>query len=89
MTDRYRVRAQELGIPYTRSSGLNSTSADEAKSRGLQTAVGMMFGLDIDLVNLRKEVYDKGNSRTPSMQFGTAKEDASRQDATVNPLSTI
>jgi tRNA nucleotidyltransferase/poly(A) polymerase len=84
--DRYRNRAEQLGIPYTRSSSFNSTSADEAKSRSLQTAVGMLFGLDIDLVNLRKEVYYDESSRTPSMQFGTAKEDASRRDATVNTL---
>lgn len=84
--DRYRSRAGQLGIPYTRSSSFNSTSADEAKSKSLQTAVGMLFGLDIDLVNLRSEVYDDESNRTPSMQFGTAKEDASRRDATVNTL---
>ncbi len=54
-------------------------------SKKLETARGRLFGLDIDLVNLRKEVYD-GVSRNPDMEFGTAEEDAFRRDATVNAL---
>lgn len=55
-------------------------------SKTLDTAVGEAFGLEIDLVNLRKEVYDDEDSRKPSMTFGTAAEDAFRRDATVNAL---
>lgn len=46
----------------------------------------MLFGLDIDLVNLGKEVYDDKSSRTPSTEVGTAEEDAMRRDATVSTL---
>ncbi|KAM3558504.1 hypothetical protein MY1884_003965 [Beauveria asiatica] len=54
-------------------------------SKKLETAGGRLFGLDVDLVNLRKEVYD-GQTRNPDMEFGTAQEDAFRRDATVNAL---
>ncbi|TQW01089.1 tRNA nucleotidyltransferase [Cordyceps javanica] len=54
-------------------------------SKQLETAGGKLFGLDVDLVNLRKEVYD-GQTRNPDMEFGTAEEDAHRRDATVNAL---
>ncbi|KAM3544941.1 hypothetical protein ARSEF1564_002112 [Beauveria bassiana] len=54
-------------------------------SKKLETAGGRLFGLDIDLVNLRKERYD-GQTRNPDMEFGTAEEDAFRRDATVNAL---
>lgn len=54
-------------------------------SKKLETAIGKVFGLDIDLVNLRTEVYTP-NSRSPQMEFGTAMEDAFRRDATINAL---
>ncbi|KAI1822233.1 putative poly(A) polymerase [Xylaria intraflava] len=80
----YRKRAAELNIPY-HFSGFHTTKKNLGKSKRLETAVGSIFGLDIDLVNLRKEVYE-GGSRTPDMEFGTAEEDAFRRDATVNAL---
>ena len=55
------------------------------KSKHLETTVMRVFGLHLDFVNLRKEVYDE-SSRTPSMTFGTAEEDALRRDSTVNSL---
>ncbi|KAF4493597.1 Poly A polymerase, head domain [Fusarium agapanthi] len=58
------------------------TSTSQKK---LETPVGRVFGLDLDLVNLRKEVHDD-NCRTPEMEFGTAEEDAFRRDATANAL---
>ncbi|XP_044721755.1 poly A polymerase head domain-containing protein [Hirsutella rhossiliensis] len=60
-------------------------AANDKKAKKLETAGGKLFGLDIDLVNLRKEVYD-GHSRTPEMEFGTPEEDAFRRDATINSL---
>ncbi|OBT71526.1 hypothetical protein VF21_09693 [Pseudogymnoascus sp. 05NY08] len=54
-------------------------------SKNLETAIGKVFSLDIDLVNLRTEVYTP-NSRSPQMEFGTAREDAFRRDATINAL---
>jgi tRNA nucleotidyltransferase (CCA-adding enzyme) len=44
-----------------------------------------VFGLGLDLFNLRREVYEH-DSRTPEMEFGTAEEDVFRRDATVNAL---
>jgi tRNA nucleotidyltransferase/poly(A) polymerase len=55
------------------------------KSKKLEIAVGKIVGLDLNLVNLRKEVYEE-DSRTPEMEFGTAEEDTFRRDATVNAL---
>lgn len=55
------------------------------KSKQLETATTKIFGLDIDLVNLRKETYSE-DSRNPTMEFGTPEEDALRRDATVNAL---
>lgn len=54
-------------------------------SKKLETAGGRLFGLEVDMVNLRREVYD-GTSRNPDMEFGSAEEDAFRRDATVNAL---
>jgi tRNA nucleotidyltransferase/poly(A) polymerase len=54
-------------------------------AKNLETAGGKLFGLDIDLANLRREIYD-GQSRNPQMEFGSPEEDAFRRDATVNSL---
>ncbi|KAH8149617.1 uncharacterized protein LAJ45_06248 [Morchella importuna] len=55
------------------------------KSKHLETATMKILGLDVDLVNLRSEVY-KGDSRVPIMEFGTPVQDALRRDCTVNAL---
>ncbi|KAG5301358.1 poly(A) polymerase [Histoplasma ohiense] len=55
------------------------------KSKHLETATTKIFGLDIDLVNLRKETYSD-DSRNPQVEIGTPEEDALRRDATVNAL---
>ena len=55
------------------------------KSKHLETATTKVLGFDIDLVNLRKETYTD-NSRNPSIDFGTAEEDALRRDSTINAL---
>ncbi|OAX85159.1 hypothetical protein ACJ72_00461 [Emergomyces africanus] len=55
------------------------------KSKHLETATTRIFGLDIDLVNLRKETYTD-DSRNPQIEMGTPEEDALRRDATVNAL---
>lgn len=83
---KYQQRARQSGIEYAKPAHFNEVFGDRAMSKKLDTAVGKAFGLDIDLVNLRKEVYDDEDSRKPSMTFGTAAEDAFRRDATVNAL---
>ncbi|KZZ95510.1 Poly A polymerase, head domain protein [Moelleriella libera RCEF 2490] len=82
---RYREKAAELGIPDVKFTRFHIMEKNVDKAKHLETAGGRLFGLDVDLVNLRKEVYD-GHSRTPEMDFGTPEEDAFRRDATVNSL---
>lgn len=55
------------------------------RSKHLETAATKILGLEVDLVNLRKETYAE-DSRNPAMEFGTPEEDAMRRDATVNAL---
>ena len=65
--------------------GLHKIEANPEKSKHLETVTTKILGLDIDLVNLRKETYSE-DSRNPQMEFGTPKEDALRRDATVNAM---
>lgn len=64
---------------------LHKIEANPEKSKHLETVATKIFGLEIDLVNLRKETYSE-DSRNPQMEFGTAQEDALRRDATINAL---
>lgn len=64
---------------------LAKIKANPEKSKHLDTITTRILGLDIDLVNLRKETYAE-DSRNPQMEFGTPEEDALRRDATVNAL---
>lgn len=64
---------------------LATIKANPDKSKHLETVTTKILGLEIDLVNLRKETYLE-DSRTPTMEFGTPQEDALRRDATVNAL---
>ena len=64
---------------------LAKIEANPEKSKHLETVTTRILGLDIDLVNLRKETYTE-DSRTPTMEFGTPEEDALRRDATINAL---
>ncbi|KAH7068752.1 hypothetical protein BKA63DRAFT_536080 [Paraphoma chrysanthemicola] len=65
--------------------GLHKIEANPEKSKNLETATTKIMGIDLDLVNLRKETYNEV-SRNPEMEFGTAQEDAMRRDATVNAM---
>ena len=69
----------------TSVGSLAKIEANPEKSKHLETVTTKIMGLDIDLVNLRKETYSE-DSRNPSMDFGTPREDALRRDATVNAL---
>jgi len=66
-------------------AGLHKIEANPEKSKHLETVTTKIFGLDIDLVNLRKETYTE-DSRNPQMEFGTPEEDALRRDATINAM---
>ncbi|KAK4544343.1 hypothetical protein LTR36_004234 [Oleoguttula mirabilis] len=65
--------------------GLHKIEANPEKSKHLETTTMRILGLDIDLVNLRKETYSD-DSRNPQIEFGTPEEDALRRDATVNAM---
>lgn len=83
---------QYLALPETKKTyqedvlgGLAKIEANPEKSKHLETVTTRILGLDIDLVNLRKETY-ADDSRNPTMEFGSPKDDALRRDATVNAL---
>jgi tRNA nucleotidyltransferase (CCA-adding enzyme) len=80
----YEKEATKQGInPQVKD--IHKIAANPEKSKHLETITTKMFGLDVDFVNLRKEIYDD-QSRNPQVEFGTAEEDALRRDATVNAL---
>ena len=66
-------------------SKISKIPARPEQSKHLETATLKVFGLAIDIANLRKETYSE-DSRNPQMEFGTLKEDALRRDATINSL---
>lgn len=66
-------------------SRVSEIPARPEQSKHLETATLKVFGLDVDIVNLRKETYSE-ESRNPQMEFGTPEEDALRRDATINAL---
>ncbi|EHY54007.1 CCA tRNA nucleotidyltransferase, mitochondrial [Exophiala dermatitidis] len=80
----YEQEAERQGIPSA-VKDIHKIEANPEKSKHLETITTRMFGIDVDFVNLRKEVYDE-TSRNPTMEFGTPEEDALRRDATVNAL---
>lgn len=75
---KHAIRANDIG-------NLHNVARNPDKSKHLETAMLRIFGLELDLVNLRKETYAE-NSRNPTVEFGTAEEDALRRDATINAL---
>ena len=81
---KYEQQATQQGFKAD-VKNLHKIEANPEKSKHLETITTRMFGIDVDFVNLRKEVY-ADDSRNPQMEFGTAQEDALRRDATVNAL---
>lgn len=65
---------------------LAKIDANPEKSKHLETATVKIFGLQIDLVNLRKETYVADSRNPTKLEFGTAEEDALRRDSTINAL---
>ncbi|KAI0450870.1 hypothetical protein F5B21DRAFT_409234 [Xylaria acuta] len=76
--EKHRITSTDIG-------NLHKIAKNPDKSKHLETTTIKLFGFDVDFVNLRKETYTE-DSRNPQMEFGTAKEDALRRDATVNAL---
>ncbi|NJM82158.1 MAG: CCA tRNA nucleotidyltransferase, partial [Tabrizicola sp.] len=82
---KYRDEAARQGIANAELSKIVLVEEDAEKSKHLAVAKMKLFGLEVDLVNLRTEVY-ASDSRTPVVQIGTPEEDAMRRDATINAL---
>lgn len=78
--EQYRISNPEsqIGKSYV-------VSANDAKSKHLETTALEMGPFKIDFVNLRSEDY-ASDSRTPEMKFGTPETDAQRRDLTINSL---
>ena len=77
-TKKHLLEPSEIG-------NLHRVARNPEKSKHLETAMVRVLGLDLDFVNLRKETYSQ-DSRNPQIEFGTAREDALRRDATINAL---
>jgi tRNA nucleotidyltransferase/poly(A) polymerase len=67
-----------------KTNNVSVVEANPDQSKHLATAMLKLYGLPIDFVNLRTETYS--DSRIPTMEFGTAEEDAHRRDLTINSL---
>ncbi|KAI8929084.1 hypothetical protein BC831DRAFT_521297 [Entophlyctis helioformis] len=75
---------------YMQAKGLHmgtiaTIQVNPDKSKHLETATARVFGLDVDFVHLRTEIYDD-ESRNPVVGYGTPHEDAMRRDITINAL---
>lgn len=75
--------ASENGVE---TGTISKIAQNPDQSKHLETATFKVFGLDIDLVNLRSEEY-ASDSRIPTgISFGTPLQDALRRDLTINAL---
>ncbi|KAH9883833.1 hypothetical protein F4778DRAFT_788201 [Xylariomycetidae sp. FL2044] len=84
MCDQPNVK-QKHSISNKDIGNLHKIARNPEKSKHLETTTIKLFGFDVDFVNLRKETYSD-DSRNPTVEFGTAEEDALRRDATINAL---
>ncbi|TNJ27898.1 Poly(A) polymerase [Giardia muris] len=64
---------------------LSVIQANPTKSKHLESVHLVIYDIEVDFVNLRKEVYE-ADSRIPQMEFGTPLDDALRRDFTINSL---
>lgn len=82
---KYKEEAARLGVGNAEVDKIVLLEEDAERSKHLAVAKMRLFDLEVDLVNLRTEVY-ASDSRTPVVEMGTAEEDALRRDATINAL---
>ncbi|KAF8768940.1 hypothetical protein HU200_007080 [Digitaria exilis] len=73
------------GMMGEKQKGIGVIQCNPDQSKHLETARMLIFDVWIDFVNLRSEKYAE-NSRIPTMEVGTAEEDAYRRDLTINSL---
>ena len=79
----YIAEAQRIGVSPT-IKGLHKIEKKPEKSKQPDTATVEIFGMPVDFVNLRKEVYTD-QSRDPQVKFGTVV-DAFRRDVIINSI---
>lgn len=75
--------AQAKGV---RAGTISKIAVNPDQSKHLETATFKIFGLDIDLVNLRSEEYSETSRIPTEVLFGTPLEDARRRDITINSM---
>uniref|UniRef100_A0A0D9XXD3 Poly A polymerase head domain-containing protein n=1 Tax=Leersia perrieri TaxID=77586 RepID=A0A0D9XXD3_9ORYZ len=73
------------GLLGEEQKGIGVIQCNPDQSKHLETARMLIFDVWIDFVNLRSEKYAE-NSRIPTVEIGTAEEDALRRDLTINSL---
>ncbi|KAK9765266.1 CCA tRNA nucleotidyltransferase, mitochondrial [Basidiobolus ranarum] len=69
---------------YT-SKHVTKIASNPDKSKHLETATSMVFGMSLDFVNLRGEVRDESTNNL-EVSFGTPAQDAFHRDITINAL---
>ncbi|KAI3906134.1 hypothetical protein MKW92_021335 [Papaver armeniacum] len=74
-----------LSFAGEETQGIGVIESNPEQSKHLETATMRMFGESIDFVNLRCENYSE-DSRIPTVEFGSAEQDADRRDLTINSL---
>ena len=67
-----------------RVSSIGTIRANPEQSKHLETTVVRICGVPVDFVQFRKECYS--TSRIPTVEVGTAMDDAMRRDLTINSL---
>ncbi|KXN81093.1 CCA tRNA nucleotidyltransferase, mitochondrial [Leucoagaricus sp. SymC.cos] len=75
--------ANEKGVA---TGTISKIAQNPDQSKHLETATFKVFGLDIDLVNLRSEEYSSDSRIPTGISFGTPLQDALRRDITINAL---
>ncbi|KAJ7139600.1 hypothetical protein C8R44DRAFT_764909 [Mycena epipterygia] len=69
-----------------KTGALTIINPNPEQSKHLQTARIPIFGLELDLVNLRSEEYANDSRIPTAVTFGTPLQDALRRDITINAL---
>lgn len=91
LSDMMGVQFAQHLLAFAQSKGLAvgtiaKIESNPDQSKHLETARFTVYGIEMDLVNLRSEEY-AANSRIPTqVTFGTPLQDALRRDITINAL---
>ena len=84
-SERLDVREKYAKVAADLVRNVHVVEENAEKSKHLEVAKVVVFGLELDFVQLRTDTYAEG-SRIPEIRLGSAKEDALRRDSTINSL---